>query len=64
MNRFIIRAHYFPGVARLGTVEASDKYDALNVAEDMGLLDDPDAVDFTASLAAPTDRTLSKDHGE
>ena len=53
MNRFIIRAHYYPGTVRLGIVAAFDKRDALRVAEELGLLDDPDAVDFTASLIAP-----------
>lgn len=49
MPMFIIRAHYNPGVVRLGVVEATDKHAALIMAEGKGMLDDPDADDFTAS---------------
>lgn len=51
MPKFIIRAHYYSGTVRLGTVEAINKNDALRRAEELGLLDDPDAVDFTATVA-------------
>lgn len=54
MAKYKIRAHYYPGVAILGTVEAPNKNAALVVAEDMGLLDDPEAVDFTATLVPQT----------
>ena len=50
MPKFKIRAHYEPGVCILGTVEAANKNHALIIAESMGLLDDPEAVDFTATL--------------
>ena len=51
MPKFKIRAHYNPGVVILGTVEAENKNAALTRAEEMGLLDDPEAEDFTATLA-------------
>lgn len=60
MPKFIIRAHYNPGVVRLGTVEATNKHHALSVAEEMGLLDDPEADDFTADLAPATGDDLRK----
>ncbi len=53
MPKFKIRAHYDPGVCILGTVEAADKNHALTVAEQMGLLDDPEAIDWTATLVPP-----------
>ena len=53
MPKFKIRAHYDPGTVILGTVEAPDKNAALTVAENMGLLDDPEAVDWTATLVPP-----------
>jgi hypothetical protein len=52
MHKFIIRAHYYPGTVRLGIVEAFDKSDALRVAEDVGMLDDPEAADFTATIVS------------
>lgn len=44
MAKYKIRAHYYPG---------TDKSHALTVAENMGLLDDPEAVDWTATLVVP-----------
>lgn len=64
MPKFIIRAYYDPGVVRLGTVEAQNKNDALTRAEEMGLLDDPEARDFTADLAPSTGADLSKILGD
>lgn len=54
MPKFKIRAHYDPGTVVLGIVEAPDKNAALTVAENMGMLDDPEAVDWTATLVPPT----------
>lgn len=53
MAKYRIRAHYDPGTVILGTVEAENQYEALSAAESMGLLSDPEAVDFTASVIAP-----------
>lgn len=64
MPKFIIRAHYNPGVVRLGTVEATNKHAALSMAEEMGLLDDRDADDFTADQAPETGADLSKILGD
>lgn len=64
MPKFIIRAHYNPGVVRLGTVDATNKHDALTRAEEMGLLDDREADDFTADLAPTTGADLSKILGD
>lgn len=51
-----------PGVVRLGTVEAENRNAALIMAEEMGLLDDKDAVEFTATAIVPPvqidDRTV------
>lgn len=53
MPKFKIRAHYCPGRVILGTVEATDQNEALRVAEKMGLLYDPEAIDWTATLVPP-----------
>lgn len=50
MGKFIIRAHYDPGAVILGTVDAPDKNAALTIAEGMGMLDDSEPVEFTATL--------------
>lgn len=55
MAKYKIRAHYHTGTVILGTVEAADKNHALTVAEQMGLLDDEEAVDWTATLVQQFD---------
>lgn len=62
MKKYIIRAHYNPGVVRLGTIEATDNNDALHRAELMGWLDDKEADDFTADRIP--DQDLSKILGD
>lgn len=53
MATYKIRAHYYPGTVVLGVVQAESQNHALIVAEEMGLLDDPEAVDWTATLLPP-----------
>lgn len=54
MPKFLIRAHYRFNAVRLATVDADDRRSALNLADEMGLLDDRDAEDFTATLVQPS----------
>lgn len=54
MERYKIRAHYNPGTVIVGFVEADSERQALIKAEDMGLLDDDDAVDFIATVMPST----------
>lgn len=49
MKKYAIKAHYKNNVtAKIGLVKANTKEDALNIAEDMGILDDPEADTYTA----------------